>query len=73
MTLRRNEDGEWVMTRGISVPDMAHEIIEAIGWQDYDLPPTTPTRDLTIARQYVKVTAPKGTAPCRPIRHPTSS
>lgn len=60
MTLRINEDGEWVMPRGLSVHDMANEIKDAVGHQDHWLlPPVAPpptTKELTIARQYVKVT-----------------
>jgi len=41
--LRRNEDGEWIMPRGISVHDMAKEIEDAV-------------RDFTFPDEYVKVT-----------------
>lgn len=41
--LRKNEDGEWTMPRGISVHDMAKEIEDAV-------------RDFTLTDDYVKVT-----------------
>lgn len=41
--LRKNEDGEWTMPRGISVHDMAREIEDAV-------------RDFTFDDPYVKVT-----------------
>ena len=58
MTLRLNDDGEWTMPRGLSVHDMAYEIKDALLDQPpCQLPVARPTRrDLTIARQYVKVT-----------------
>lgn len=72
MTLRLNEDGEWMMPRGLSQQDMAHEITEALGWQEGHPPPERVPADLTIAREYVKVTGKRGILPCRVSRLPTS-
>lgn len=68
--LKINEDGEWVMPRGLSAHDMACEIKDAVrdlesgdmpGWAEDHL-----DRDFTAVRRHVKVThgnARKATLP----------
>ena len=53
--LRENEDGEWMMPRGLSIHDMAMEIAEATFlFQDTREFPSEP-HGLTDVHKYVKV------------------
>lgn len=72
MTLRQNADGEWIMPRGLCSSDMAHEIYDAVNWQEPMIPPDSPPPALTVARNYVKVTGNRGKRTCRAIRRPIS-
>ena len=58
--LKKNEDGEWAMPRGLSFHDMACEILDAVrdqdwtdvpGWEEGQL-----RQDFTAVKRYVKVT-----------------
>lgn len=59
--LKLNENGKYVMPRGLSVTDMAYEIKDAVREQDFisqvDWYDSHLKQDFTAVRNYVKVTS----------------